>query len=1694
MLEVNLKTTKMSEKTQQRSNQSGRGHQGRRNNFRFRGNGNRKNDNRGKPKGEFKPKCKGECEDLGSNVCFIGDARQADNHTKVTEVIIDCVRRTCVDGEDAKWALENGKPCDFDSQRPTLGTPSTPPPSTTPKKAAKLVMKTEPDEEDEVHQQQMKEIQHVFQAEIRQFVDRKGRHRSNVNKACALILGQCTLGLKNKLENLQDWTTVRDDPMEMLKAVRAITHDHQDSKRPMLSTHKSIKTLFTIKQDEKESLTEFVKRFKNARDIMEAQHGELPMTQCVASTLDSTATDDEKKKAQEVAYNRLIGCAFIQGASNVKAGKLEEDLANSFALKQNQHPENLETAVDAVVNCRNCVNNPHHPGKKRNDRTNGKGQNTNKKDAENTSDKGTAASFAQKGKNDKGQTVCFKCGEPGHIAPKCPNKDKDETANAQSQGASKNSNADTTVARDGDNDKNFSTGWNSLQMHEHAFLNEANSHETMKTWLLLDNQSTADIARDKNLVTNIRKVPDGLKLLTNGGVMKTQLKADVPGCGTVWCHPEATTNILSLAKVKQKCRVQCDSAQGDEFNVHLNKRVMKFKPSKVGLHHCDLSQGNAFNFVETVEENRFPCSDRQFKRAKLARSVCHAIGNPSLADFKKIVQMNSLKNCPVTQEDIETAENTFGPDVSTLKGKTTDKPGPPAVNDCIEIPEELKRVHKNVDLCADVFCVCGVMFLLTCSKNIQHITVEHLKEKSQKTLHGAFDNAFDECNKADFRIAKLHVDPEFAFMKDTMLENDIELQEWLPESHNPKVNVGAAQSHQVNAERMIRTIKDRHRCMWHRMPCKAMPIKMIVAAVEQVAKWLNAFPPSGGLSRQHSPRVIMNKRQIDCDEDCCVSFGSHVQVFHKQETTHNTPRPRTIGGICLGAMDNEQGGHRVMNLATGATITRTQVKVVPITEDVVQRVEFFARKDGVKEDTRFKTRRGEIIPDQGDDALIAGVDKQNNTGNTAEQSHQEDEEVNDREPEPEEMASDEDTDEEDAKATLELRNAGTNAAPPDIAEDDDESQASDQTNTENNQNHQNPDQEHHEDDEQDDEVTVLRRSNRQRQKPTRLVPTMTGQQHEETNHLIVQSNKDTAEHDEQCAVVIAKTIAILRDEADGCNVKDQASFIQTCTLKQGIKKFGDRGTEAALKEIGQLHERNCFEPVQANESTFEQRKKVLESLMFLTEKRDGTVKARQCADGSKQRIWTDKRETASPTVSLESILLTATIEAKEHREVAVADTPDAFIQTENEGETVHMKTRGELAHLLTSTAPHICRECLTHENGRPVLCLKVLKASHGLLKSALSFYKKLRGDLEKIGFKANPCDPCVANKTAFGSQMTLTWHVDDMKISHQSNAVIESFIEWVRMMHEDVTPVKVSRGKVHDCLGMILDCSTPGVVKVKMTDAINEMLQDFPHKSQFLTGRKKPSTPATEWLFKVNPNGKKLDKNMRETFHTCVAKCSFTTKRMRADIQVAVAFLCTRVREPDQDDWNKLIRMLSCLKCNAHLHTTLMADAANVAEWAADVAFAVHRDFKSHTGAGMSLGKGAVTTNSLKQKIMTKCSTSAELVGADETTNGVLWSKCFLEEQGHDVKATVLLQDNQSTILLEKNGKESSSRRTRHLHIRCFHITDLTKRGETDVEHRNTHDLWADFLSKPLQGAKFFKFRRQIMNLPPDADARAPRQ
>ncbi len=240
----------------------------------------------------------------------------------------------------------------------------------------------------------------------------------------------------------------------------------------------------------------------------------------------------------------------------------------------------------------------------------------------------------------------------------------------------------------------------------------------------------------------------------------------------------------------------------------------------------------------------------------------------------------------------------------------------------------------------------------------------------------------------------------------------------------------------------------------------------------------------------------------------------------------------------------------------------------------------------------------------------------------------------------------------------------------------------------------------------------------------------------------------------------------------------QMYFLQT-----GLKVFGERGKAAIQKEIGQMDARECFRPMSVADMMSAQRRKAMEALAFLTKKKNKTIKGRIMYNGKPTQEWLGREDSASPTASLESIVLLAVIDAKERRYVKCYDIPNAFIQAMmpyDEGhEHVFMKITGVLVDLLVEMDPQKYASHVVYENGCKVLYVLILRAIYGMLIEALVWYRKFRKDLESIGFKFSPYDPCVAWRMWKEKQQTIRFHVDDLMASHVNDKANEELYTWL---------------------------------------------------------------------------------------------------------------------------------------------------------------------------------------------------------------------------------------------------------------------------------------------------------------------------
>ena len=302
----------------------------------------------------------------------------------------------------------------------------------------------------------------------------------------------------------------------------------------------------------------------------------------------------------------------------------------------------------------------------------------------------------------------------------------------------------------------------------------------------------------------------------------------------------------------------------------------------------------------------------------------------------------------------------------------------------------------------------------------------------------------------------------------------------------------------------------------------------------------------------------------------------------------------------------------------------------------------------------------------------------------------------------------------------------------------------------------------------------------------------------------------------------------------------------------------------------------------------------------------------------------------------------------------------------NQDDLVHVQFTGAMVDKLLEIDEEMYLPYVTWEGNQKVMYEQLLKALYGMVKAANLFWERLTEHLvEHWGFTINLNDSCVANKIIKGHQCTVVWHVDDLKISHQMEEVVNELVNGEFGAHSELT---MSSGTSHIYLGMTLDFSKAGQLQVNVIGYIMLVLDGVPNEIKGTA-----VTPAASHLFWVNEGSAQvLDGDWKDLFHHTTMQLAYLSQCTQPDIQIAtpITFLQTWVTCPDEDNFKKLTWVVKYLHGTIDMILTLSLDTLKIMTWWVDVSYAVHDDMKGHTGGTMSLGQGSVYSTSSKQKLV----------------------------------------------------------------------------------------------------------------------------
>ena len=520
----------------------------------------------------------------------------------------------------------------------------------------------------------------------------------------------------------------------------------------------------------------------------------------------------------------------------------------------------------------------------------------------------------------------------------------DEDDSSLSEDGSQSFNAAMAVVQD-----NYS------ELHDGIVLAHKIPHLKLSEVILIDSQTTHDVFCNPKYVGNVRKAKKDLHLSTNGGGMRISREADVLGLyptgydDTVYYDRDAITNILSFKKLAKVYRITYDSDVSKTFTVHRESHGLvnlRFTMHPCGLHVLEQSmQGSTF--ILTVDDNKKLFTKRQIAGATEARNTYEALLCPSVEDFGQIIGSGAIRGCKLTMDDADISFKIFGPSVIKEKGSRVRQSAKKNPTSIIAVPRELIKAQEKVTLCIDFFFINQKhIFLMTYSESICFTTNTHVVGRKVKQYWSFLKDIYEMYLKRGLQIVTIRADLEFVAIQ--------LLIDQLPT--RPRLVLAAQGEHVGPIERNIRFAKEKIRSLRYMLPFKQVPKNVIIYMVFNATIVMNLFPRKGG-NKYYSPQAIMSGRGVSV-EDLRVPFGSYVQVTNAT-MPHNSLEPRTRGAIALGMMGNNTGGRVLLALDTGKLIRRSHVKVIPMTDEVIARVNYLGR--GEKSLLTFQNRRGEDI-------------------------------------------------------------------------------------------------------------------------------------------------------------------------------------------------------------------------------------------------------------------------------------------------------------------------------------------------------------------------------------------------------------------------------------------------------------------------------------------------------------------------------------------------------------------------------------------------------------------------------------------------------------------------------------------------------------------------------------------------------------
>ena len=231
----------------------------------------------------------------------------------------------------------------------------------------------------------------------------------------------------------------------------------------------------------------------------------------------------------------------------------------------------------------------------------------------------------------------------------------------------------------------------------------------------------------------------------------------------------------------------------------------------------------------TVSKNREVFTWREYKGSLEARRAMHLLGFPSERAFENMVCSNMIINCPVTVSDVNNAKLIFGPDITSLKGKSVMRKPASVVTEYVEITREILESRKELEVSTEIMFIKKLPFLLSISRRLKFTTIEYLSSKNDIALVASINKIFSYYISHGLHVVTMFVDPEFKSLEEKVFSTTM--------------NKTGACDHVPEVERQIQVIKEHVQAHHANLPFPSFTRRMNIQVGEIRRDVPQCLPP-----------------------------------------------------------------------------------------------------------------------------------------------------------------------------------------------------------------------------------------------------------------------------------------------------------------------------------------------------------------------------------------------------------------------------------------------------------------------------------------------------------------------------------------------------------------------------------------------------------------------------------------------------------------------------------------------------------------------------------------------------------------------------------------------------------------------------------------------------------------------------------